>query len=582
MSGMDNKNLIVAIALSIAILLGYELFIQRPNNEQKQAQIAQQQAEDAKKAASAPTPAAPAGTVPGSPAAPAATVLPRDQALAQTSRVRINTPSLHGSIALEGGRLDDLTLVKYHETIDPTSPEIVLLSPNGSQNPYKAEFGWFLAQGMTAKLPDGDTRWTASANELSVGHPVELSWDNGEGLRFIRNYAVDENYMFTVTQRVENKGSTPVSLFPYGLVSRTGTPETLGYYLLHEGPVGFLDGTLQEKEYGKLKPLKPKEEPAAIASTSGWLGFTVKYWLTAMIPDQKEQVKARFFNSGTEQLPRYQADFQGSEHIAPAGGATETVTRFFAGAKEVKLLTSYMNELNITNFDYAVDWGYFWFLTHPIFKVLDYFNQQIGNFGLAILLLTVLIKLAFFPLANKSYRAMGKMKLLQPEMQKLREKFGEDKARLNQEMMALYKRTGANPMAGCLPIFIQIPVFFSLYKVLFITIEMRQAPFYGWIHDLSAQDPTSIFNLFGLIPWSPPHALMLGAWPIIMGVTMFLQQKLNPQPADPVQAKMFMLLPFVFTYMLASFPAGLVIYWAWNNTLSILQQWIIMRQAAKT
>ncbi len=583
MSGMDNKNLIIAIAVSIVILLGFELFIQRPNAELKQAQIAAQQAEEAKKAESNPTPAAaPAGTVPGT-AAATTTVMPRAQALTQAPRVRISTPSLHGSISLEGGRLDDLSLVKYRETVDPASPEIVLLSPNGAEHPYKAEFGWSLAQGATAKLPDGDTRWTTSADELTVGHPVDLSWDNGEGLKFVRTYAVDENFMFTVTQRVENKSSTPVSLLPYGLINRTGTPEVLGYYLLHEGLIGIFDGKEKDIKYADLKPADGKpNEVIETPTTGGWLGITDKYWLTALIPDQKEMVKTHFQKTEAGKIERYQADFLGPEHVADAGGSTESTIRFFAGAKEVKLLTGYMNDLGITNFDYAVDWGYFWFLTHPIFKVLDFFNHEIGNFGLSILLLTVLIKLAFFPLANKSYRAMGKMKLLQPEMVKLREKFGEDKARLNQEMMALYKRTGANPMAGCLPIFIQIPVFFSLYKVLFVTIEMRHAPFYGWVHDLSAQDPTSIFNLFGLIPFTPPHVLMIGAWPLIMGVTMFLQQKLNPQPADPVQAKMFMFLPIVFTYMLASFPAGLVIYWAWNNTLSILQQWVIMRRAAKT
>jgi YidC/Oxa1 family membrane protein insertase len=413
---------------------------------------------------------------------------------------------------------------------------------------------------------------------------VDFTWDNGEGLRFVRHYAVDNNYMFTVTQTVENRRAEPVTLYPYSLVSRTGNPVTSSTYILHEGPVGVLEGTLKETKYSDLKPGKPEE----FKSTGGWLGITDKYWLTALIPDQQEAIKARFTRTDRDKTEIFQVDFTGAEHVAAAGGSSSVTGRLFAGAKEVHLLDNYEGELHIPLFDHAIDFGWFYWITKPIFLTLDFFSRQLfsswhGNFGLSILLLTLLIKLLFFPLANKSYRAMSKMKLLQPEMQKLRERFGEDKARLNQEMMALYKRVGANPLAGCLPIALQIPVFFSLYKVLYVTIEMRQAPFYGWIHDLSATDPTNVLNLFGLLPFVPPDALgflHIGAWPLIMGVTMYLQQKLNPAPPDPVQAKMFMILPFVFTYMLAQFPAGLVIYWAWNNLLSISQQWLIMRRAA--
>ncbi len=344
-----------------------------------------------------------------------------------------------------------------------------------------------------------------------------------------------------------------------------------------KGRSAFSTGRLQDGyKYSSLEPGKP----ANFDSTGGWMGFTDKYWLTALIPDQKEKVAANFRHSVQDHIDVYQADYRGSEHSVQPGATVTVGDHFFAGAKEVALLDGYESALEIPRFDRAIDFGWFYFLTKPIFLTLDFFYKLIGNFGLAIMLLTVIIKLVFFPLANKSYRAMSKMKQLQPEMQKLRERFGDDKAKLNQEMMALYKRVGANPMAGCLPIAIQIPVFFSLYKVLYVTIEMRHAPFYGWIHDLSAPDPTSFVNLFGLLPFAPPHTfLMIGAWPIIMGITMFLQQKLNPQPPDPVQAKMFMVLPFVFTYMLAQFAAGLVIYWAWNNTLSIAQQWVIMRRA---
>jgi len=377
-----------------------------------------------------------------------------------------------------------------------------------------------------------------------------------------------------VRDAVKNNGTAPVSLMPYALISRTGTPNVAGYYILHEGLIGELGGSLREVKYSALKPGQPED----FSSTGGWLGFTDKYWLTALVPPPNEAVKARFTHRVEGNVDRYQADYLGPGLTVPADGTAATSLRFFAGAKEVNLLDAYAAS-GIPHFDLAIDFGWFYFLTKPIFLALQFFAGILGNFGLAILLLTFLIKLLFFPLANKSYQAMSKMKLLQPEMQKIRERFPDDKARQQQEIMAMYKKVGANPLAGCLPIVIQIPVFFSLYKVLFVTIEMRHAPFFGWIHDLSAPDPTSFANLFGLIPFAPPTFLMIGAWPLIMGVTMYLQQKLNPQPVDPVQARMFMLLPVVFTYMLSAFPAGLVIYWAWNNLLSIAQQWTIMHRA---
>jgi YidC/Oxa1 family membrane protein insertase len=580
---MEQRNLLLAIVVSVVILIGFQYLFEKmrpPTPVTPPSPAATQTAPSAPPSTTSPgatPPAAPgaAGQAAGTTVAPAPET--REQAIAAQPRVRINTPRLHGSVALAGGRIDDLTLATYHETVDPKSPEVVLLWPKGTKDPYFAEFGW-VAGTPGAKVPGPDTQWTASGGPLAPNSPMTLTWDNDAGLVFTRTISVDENYMFTVRDAVKNSGSTPVSLLPYALISRTGTPQVGGYYILHEGLIGELGGSLREVKYSSLEPGKPTD----YNSTGGWLGFTDKYWLTALIPPEDATVKARFTHVVEGGVDRYQSDYLGSEITVPADGTAATSTRFFAGAKEVNLLDAYAKS-GIPHFDLAIDFGWFYFLTKPIFLTLQFFYGLIGNFGLAILLLTLLIKLAFFPLANKSYAAMSKMKLLQPEMQKIRERFPDDKARQQQEIMAMYKKVGANPLAGCLPIVIQIPVFFSLYKVLFVTIEMRHAPFFGWIHDLSAPDPTTFINLFGLIPFTPPeaiaHFVAIGAWPLLMGVTMYLQQKLNPQPVDPVQARMFMLLPIVFTYMLSAFPAGLVIYWAWNNLLSIAQQWAIMHRA---
>jgi len=582
----QNRNVLLALALSFAILFGWQFLVPAPKHVPPPPAQEQQQQQPAGQPEKAAPGAAPrVGGV-------AETVKPRAEVLAETPRIPIKTPKVEGSISLTGARLDDLTLVDYKETVDPGSPKIELLSPDGSEHPYYAEFGWTSPTGSTAKLPDSDTRWTASATALTPQQPVDLTWDNGAGLRFTRHYAIDDNYMFTVTQSVENTTGQPVSLSTYGRIVRVGEPPASATYLLHEGPIAVLNGMLHDGGWwaspDKFNYGDVKKDPAGLTDTTtgGWLGFTDKYWLTALVPPQQEPVvtKVRYNNEGHRDV--FQADFTTSEHVAAAHGSFASEERIFAGAKEVHLLDYYESALGIPRFDRAIDFGLFYWITKPIFLTLDFFSKRIfyneyGSFGLSILLLTLVIKLLFFPLANKSYRAMAKMKLLQPEVQKLRERFGDDKARLNQEMMALYKRVGANPMAGCLPIFIQIPVFFSLYKVLYVTIEMRQAPFYGWIHDLSAPDPTTFINLFGLVPFTPPHIsfLMVGAWPIMMGLTQYLQQKLNPQAAiDPVQQKMFMLLPIVFTYMLSQFAAGLVIYWTWNNLLSIAQQWTIMRR----
>jgi YidC/Oxa1 family membrane protein insertase len=592
----QQKNFFIMAALILVIFMVTPL-IQKYFFGQPPASVQQTQTQTAPTGTTPPqgAPAAAPGaapTVPSAAASAPAAVTPKSRAevLGETPRIRIDTPKLHGSVALVGGHLDDLALATYHETIDPKSPEIVLLSPLGTTDPYFIDVGWSSGD-KSMPVPDEETRWTPSGDgALTPTHPVELTWDNGKGLTFTRRIAVDENYLFTVTQGVTNNTGAAVTLYPYGFIWREGKPPVSPSYLLHEGPIGVIDGTLKEIKYTALKGEKPVEQ----TTTGGWLGFTDKYWLTALIPDQAMEVKTGFRFTGTTDasaIERYQSDYLGSAVTVPPGGKAGTADHIFAGAKEVKLLDQYQASLGIPRFDRAIDFGWFYWITKPIFLFLDYLYGLIGNFGISIMLLTLTIKLIFFPLANRSYRAMSKMKLLQPEIQKLRDKFGDDKAKLNQEVMALYKRVGANPMAGCLPIFVQIPVFFSLYKVLYVTIEMRQAPFYGWIHDLSVPDPTTVLNLFGLIPWDPStafalpaigsilHLLSIGAWPLIMGVTMFLQQKLNPAPADPVQAKMMMALPIVFTFMLGQFPAGLVIYWSWNNLLSITQQWVIMHRA---
>ncbi len=497
-------------------------------------------------------------------------------------RAKIASAKLEGSISLVGARLDDLVLRDYRETIEPTSPLVRLLEPRSEAKPYFVQFGWTAPEGSHLKVPDDDTLWTATG-ELGVGKPLTLSWDNGAGLTFQIVFSLDDNYMFTVDQRVTNATGAPVGLYPWSRIRREYTPVTLGYYILHEGMVGVLDGTLKELKYAAAKTDGEKNHGLAesFSGAGGWAGITDKYWLTALIPDQAkpETASFRYLN-----IPGggYQVDFldQNPEAIAP-GATADQSTRLFAGAKIVRLLSHYESADGVPRFSYAVDWGWFWFFTKPIFFALDWLYALIGNFGVAILLFTMFVKLLFFPLANKSYRSMSKMKLLAPKMTALREQYKDDSAKLQQQMMALYKAEKVNPASGCLPMVIQIPVFFSLYKVIFTTIEMRQAPFFGWIHDLSAIDPTNVFNLFGLLPFDPTlisPMLHLGAWPLIMGITMFLQQKLNPPPPDPVQAKLFQFMPLIFTFMLARFPAGLVIYWSWNNTLTIGQQWLIMRQ----
>jgi|ERR1051326_496942 YidC/Oxa1 family membrane protein insertase len=597
----EHKNTILAIVLSLIVVIAWEYYFARPELQNQQQQ--QQQQQDQKPAL--PQSNNPGGAQPVGPnvAAPGAPNVPSGQVQAQTRasvlanlpHIDIDTDTLRGSIDLKGARIDNLSLVKYRETTDPNSPPIVLLSPSGAPDAFYAEFGWVPAAGSNQPMPGPDTVWKQEGSgALGVERPVTLTYDNGQGLVFRRTVNVDKNYLFKIKDEVQNKSAGPVTLFPYALVSRHGTPEVQGYYILHEGLVGVIgDHGLQEETYKKTLEKKSQTWDA----TNVWLGFTDKYWATVLLPDTSAKVKARF--SGTEvagQQPTYQTDYLGeAQTIAPSGnGSTET--RLFAGAKEVSLVGvnfpfgpgGYNEALQLNHFDLLIDWGWFYFITKPMFLALDFFFHLVGNFGIAILIVTVLIKALFFPLANKSYVSMAKMKAVQPEMAAIKQRYADDRAKQQQAMMELYRKEQINPVAGCLPIAIQIPVFFSLYKVLFVTIEMRHAPFYGWIHDLSAGDPTNIFTLGGLIPFDPTiipaigSFLHLGFWPAIMGVTMWVQMKLNPAPPDPAQQVIFNWMPVIFTFMLAHFPAGLVIYWAWNNSLSVVQQSTIMhRNGAK-
>jgi YidC/Oxa1 family membrane protein insertase len=566
----DQRNLILAIVLSVTIILAFQYFYELPRiKEAQRQQPAPSEQITAPEGTAAPV--APGTVTPGVAAPTPGETLERS--LAADERVAIRNERLYGSLALTGGRIDNIVLSDYQVSTAPGAADVTLLNPPGAPDPYFVEFGWVPAEAGV-EVPDQSTVWQASSDELRPDQPVTLSWENDQGLRFEREVSIDDDYLISVTQRVENTGEAAVTLRPYGLVSRWGTPETLGFYILHEGPIGVLGGKLEEIDYDDLRDDGPIELP----SQGGWLGITDKYWLTALIPDQDGELKATFRHHLSDGQDRYQVDYLRLPMTLAPGQSVEASERVFVGAKEVGLLDRYREAYGIPLFDRAVDFGWFYFLTKPLFHVLHFFYGLTGNYGVAILLLTLLVKLLFYPLANKSYRAMSKMKKLQPEMMRLREQYGDDKMRMNQELMALYKKEQVNPMSGCLPIIVQIPVFFALYKVLFVSIEMRHAPFFGWIQDLSAPDPTTIFNLFGLIPWDPPTFLMIGIWPLLMGATMLLQTKLNPQPADPMQAKVMMLLPVMFIFLFATFPAGLVIYWTWNNVLSIGQQWVIMKR----
>ena len=588
----NNRNFILAIVLSMVVLFAWQFFIAGPQIEQarKQQEVAAQQAANQQKqqpaaagggAAGSSTPAPAAGTAPAAAAMPQ-TVETRAEALAQSKRVPIETPSITGSINLTGGRVDDIRLNDYHETVDKKSPTIVLLSPSGGPDAYFADFGW-TGPADAGPLPGPSTVWSApDGARLTPSTPVTLTYDNGAGLVFNRQIAIDDTYMLTVTDNVANTGNASIALSPYGRITRISEPTVSGYWILHEGLVGVI-GDKGLKEY-KYNDIQKDHEVTWNDVTGGWLGITDKYWAATLIPEQTQAYTAHYI-AKSDPTPVYQTDFSAAAETLAPGATLSQTSRLFAGAKRVSVLSAYGDKLGIEKFDLLIDWGWFFFITKPMFLLIDWLFRVFGNFGVAILLVTVLVKAAFFPLANKSYKSMSQMKKLQPQMTALREQFKDDKVKQQEELMKLYKTEKINPLAGCWPMVIQIPVFFALYKVLFVTIEMRHAPFFGWISDLSAPDPTHIFNLFGLLPYDPAsvpmigHFLAIGIWPVIMGITMFVQMKLNPTPPDPTQAMLFTWMPVLFTFMLASFPAGLVIYWAWNNTLSVTQQYIIMRRS---
>ena len=601
----DHKNTILAVVLSLLVIVGWQYFVGYPQMERQrqEAQLKQQEQPQTRPGSAQPTQpgASQPSATPATPEVPATPKIAppsgqpqtasREAVIASSPRIRIETPRLGGSIDLKGGRIDDLTLTQYREQVDPKSPPIVLFSPSGAPEAFYAEFGWVAAAGSSVALPGPDTVWKQQGSStLGVNHPVALTYDNGQGLVFTRTISVDEHYLFTIKDAVKNNGIDPVALFAYALISRHGTPQVQGYYILHEGLIGVMgDQGLQEMAYKKIEDKKSVTWDV----TNAWLGITDKYWAATLLPDTDAKVRARFSAGEAGGLKTYQTDYLLQPQTVAPGANGSANARLFAGAKEVSVVGidfpfgpgGYNQALQLNHFDLLIDWGWFYFITKPMFLALDYFFHLVGNFGLSILIVTVLVKILFFPLANKSYASMAKMKAVQPQMAMIKERYANDRPKQQQAMMELYKKEQINPVAGCLPIAIQIPVFFSLYKVLFVTIEMRHAPFYGWIHDLSAGDPTNIFNLFGLIPFDPglySSFLHLGAWPAIMGVTMWVQMKLNPTPPDPTQQVIFNWMPLIFTFMLAAFPAGLVIYWAWNNTLSVIQQSVIMhRNGAK-
>ena len=579
----NNKNFLLFVVLSILIMLGfnYTRTWWQPNPPVG--------------VVTSPVPQA----VSSPPATPTIAALrDRSDVVKDSQRVPLLTPELSGSINLKGARLDDLVLTQYRETTDLGSPNVVLLSPAGSAAPYNAEYAEFswLADSKDVAVPTSDSEWQAEGRELSPEHPLKLTWKNAQGLSFEREIAVDDHYMFTLTDRVVNAGTAAVTLYPFGLVARQGNPLTSTSNVSFEGPLGVLGGTLEEFKYKKLMDDGKK----TLDSDGGWIGITSKYWLVAVAPPKDEKLSADFIYDSSSAADvsqgHFQTDFRGAAVTLAAGGMASHVSHFFAGAKQISLLDAYADKFDIPHLDRAIDFGWFYFLTKPFLYLLSFLGTSLGSLGAAILVFTVMLKLITLPLSLKSNHSMARMKALQPEIARIKERFAEDKIRQNQEMMELFKREKVSPMSGCVPTLIQIPIFFALYKVLYIGIEMRQAPFFGWIKDMSAPDPTSWFNLFGLGSWNLPDpvtinfgiatlyippALHVGAWPIMMACSMFLQQRMSPQTMDKSQARMFMFMPIIFGYSLSSMPAGLVIYWTWSNLLSILQQWYIMKRDAK-
>ena len=554
---MDFKNVLMAIVLSTVVLIGWATFFEAPIIEQEvpEKQITKNQDD------SSPSVTDEDKEIKNE--------ITRDDVINNTKRVSIENENIKGSISLQGAIIDDITFKNYNKTLSSEN-KVIFLNPKNSSEEYFIETGWASSGSENIKLPVLDTIWKIKGNSrLTPNNPITLEWDNGDNLIFTKKIELDDKFLFKITQNIKNKSNKSYQFYPYAQITKKGKPDGMQIYILHEGFLGVFGDELTEEDYDDID-----KEKFTINSSKGWLGITDKYWLTAIVPEKGKEFKAEFVSKNE----KYRANYiiKEASILNPDSSISNKINTFVA-AKEVAVIDGYAEKLNIEKFDLAIDWGWFYFFTKPLFFIIDYFFKLTGNFGLAIVIITALVRLIFFPLANYSFKSMAKMKMLQPEMQRLKELHKGDKAKLQQEMMALYKREKVNPISGCLPVVIQIPFFFAIYKMLYVTLEMRHQPFFGWIKDLSERDPTSVFNLFGLIPWDPPTFLMIGAWPILMGISMWVQQKLNPTPPDPIQAKIFMFFPIFLTIILAPFPSGLVVYWTVNNILTIAQQWVIMR-----
>jgi len=550
---MDTKNVIAAISLSAAVIILYSLFFAPSPNELKKI-------DEPKSSLSSEAPKLEESEK--------IVELSRDQALKESNRVKFENQNIKGSISLIGGTIDDLIFKNYTETLDGKN-KITLLNPKKYSEGYFVETGW-VSSSKNIELPSSNTSWKVEGNnKLTPGNPVTLVWNNNQGISFKKKIKIDEKFLFSIDQIITNQSEKSYDFYAYGQIIRNKSPEVTNFYILHEGLIGVFNDQLVEKDYDDIE-----EKEFSQKAETGWLGITDKYWITTLIPEKNKEFRADFNFKN-----KFRANFIETKPMELVSrGTVSSNVRVIVAAKEVDVIDNYAEKSNISKFDLAIDWGWFYFFTKNFFFAIDYFFKLTGNFGIAIVLITICIRILFYPLANYSFKSMAKMKVLQPEMTRLKELHKDDKMKLQQEMMALYKKEKVNPVSGCLPIFIQIPFFFAIYKVLFVTLEMRHQPFYGWIKDLSERDPTSIFNLFGLIPWDPPSFLIIGVWPCLMGLTMYLQQKLNPTPPDPIQQKIFMFFPLFLTIILAPFPSGLVIYWTINNVLTMAQQLVIMRQ----